>query len=136
MSYDIRFGVQTVCENNDGERFAVVHVPEYDNPTYNLSDMFRACMDWDYDQGEWYPMTEVLPRIERGIRELVGNRSEYERYNPPNGWGDLDGALRCLRNWRSALVNDDDPVLGDGAGRFEWEMATYMWPLETLWFRW
>lgn len=136
MSYDIRFGVQTVCENNDGERFVVVHVPEYDNPTYNLSDMFRACMDWDYDQGEWYPMTEVLPRIERGIRELVGNRSKYERYNPPNGWGDLDGALRCLRNWRSSLVNDDDPVLGDGTARFDWDMATYMWPLETLWFRW
>lgn len=136
MSYDIRFGVQTVCENNDGERFVVVHVPEYDNPTYNLSDMFRACMDWDYDQGEWYPMTEVLPRIERGIRELVGNRSKYERYNPPNGWGDLDGALRCLRNWRTELVGDNDPVLGDGTGRFGWGTATYMWPLETLWFRW
>ena len=33
MSYDVRFGVQTVCENNDGERFVKVRKPELDNPT-------------------------------------------------------------------------------------------------------
>ena len=136
MSYDIRFGVQTVCANNDGERFVVVHMPEYDSPTYNLSDMFRACMDWDYDQGEWYPMAEVLPRIERGIRELATNAAEYEQYNPPNGWGTLKGALECLRNWRSELVGGDDPLLGDGNERFLFDMVTYMWPLDALWFRW
>ena len=136
MSYDIRFGVQTVCANNDGEHFVVVREPEYDCPTYNLSKMFRACMDWDYDQGEWYPMVEVLPKIEHGIRELANNSAEYEQYNPPNGWGTLKGALECLRNWRSELVDDGDPILSDGKERFSFDMVTYYWPLEALWFRW
>lgn len=136
MSYDIRFGVQTVCENNDGERFVVVRTPELDCPTYNLRDMFVACMDWDYEQGKWYPMTEALPKIERGIRELAEHPEKYDRYNPPNGWGNLNGALECLRNWRAEFVADDDPVLGDGKEHFEFELVTYMWPLEALWFRW
>ena len=136
MSYDIEFGVQTVCENNDGERFAWVRSPEMDSPTYNLREMFAACMDWDYEQGKWYPMTEVLPKIERGIRELAGHPERYERYSPPNGWGSLKGALECLRNWRSEFVADDDPVLGDGKEHYEFELVTYTWPLEALWFRW
>lgn len=136
MSYDVRFGVQTVCENNDGERFVKVHRPELDSPTYNLRKMFVACMDWDYEQGKWYPMTEVLPKIERGIRELVEHPEKYERYNPSNGWGNLNDALNCLRNWRSEVVADDDPVLCDGKEHLSFELATYMWPLEALWFRW
>ena len=100
MSYDVRFGVQTVCENNDGERFVIVH------------------------------------KIERGIRELAEHPERYERYNPPNGWGSLKGALECLRNWRAEVVADDDPVLGDGKEHFEFELVTYMWPIDALWFRW
>ena len=41
MSYDIRFCVQTVQPNKDGECFAVVHTPEYDSPTYNYSKNAR-----------------------------------------------------------------------------------------------
>ena len=136
MSYDVMFGVQTVCANNDGERFVVVHMPEYDSPTYNLRQMFVACMDWDYVQGEWNPMSEVLPKIEHGIRELAGHPEKYEQYSPPNGWGTLNGALECLRNWRSELVGGDDPMLGDGVERFPFDLVTYRWPLEALGFRW
>lgn len=50
MSYDIRFGVKV--DGMDGY-IAVIDMPEYDSPTYNLRDMFVACMDWDYSQGKW-----------------------------------------------------------------------------------
>ncbi len=127
MSYDIMFGVETVCANKDGDNHVIVACPEYDSPTYNLRDMFVACMGWDYEQGKWYPMTDVLPKIERGIRELTENREEYEKYNPPNGWGDLDGALECLKNWRDELIN---------YRLSHFEPLTEIWPLEALWFRW
>ena len=149
MSYDIRFGVQTVMPDKEGERFVSVHTPEYDSPTYNLRDMFAACMDWDYEQshvGEdgirrttWYPMAEVLPRIERGIRELTENRAEYEQYNPPNGWGDLDGALRCLKSWKAELTEGDSEFERPGGGvieKFDWEKPVYRWPVESLWWSW
>ena len=124
MSYDIRFGVETRHPNYEGERMVVVDRPEYDSPTYNLGKMFRACMGWEYEQGKWYPMAEVLPRIEHGIRELTEHREEYLRYNPPNGWGNLDGALKCLRNWQNELT-----------GPTSWNAARN-WPVEHLWWRW
>ena len=65
MSYDVRFAVETVKPNKYGQRFAVVRIPEYDSPTYNLRQMFVACMGWDYTQGEWYPFDVFMPAIER-----------------------------------------------------------------------
>ena len=84
MSYDIRFGVKVEGAKNV---FAIIGRPEYDDPTYNIRDIFVKSMDWDYKQGEWYPMTEVMPKIERGIHELTYNEKEYKKYNPSNGWG-------------------------------------------------
>lgn len=134
MSYDIRFCVQTVQPNKDGECFAVVHTPEYDSPTYNYSKMFRACMDWDYAQTEdcddgyrhacYYPMPEVMPRLERGLKELTEHPEKYKKYEPKNGWGTLDGAIKCIRSWIRELTEDD------------WDGPTYLWPIETLWWRW
>ena len=47
MSYDIRIAVKL----DKIDKFVNIGVPEYDSPTYNLRDMFVACMDWDYNQG-------------------------------------------------------------------------------------
>lgn len=122
MSYDVRFGVETVKPNKYGERFAVVLIPECDTPTYNLSTMFRKSMGWDYVQGKWYPFDVFMPAIERGIHELTFNTEKYEQYNPPNGWGTLDGALRALRNWYFELTDE-----------FE---GLYEWDLKDVWMRW
>ena len=124
MSYDIRYGVESRYPDLSGDSMVVIGAPEYDSPTYNLREMFVACMDWDYKQGFWYPMAEVLPKIERGVRELTEHRERYLRYNPPNGWGSLDGALECLRNWHQELADPDF-----------WGV-TRDWPIEHLWWRW
>ena len=122
MSYDVRFGVETKMPNRWGEHFAIVEVPSMDSPTYNYSKLFRACMDWDYEQDVWYPMSEVVPRIERGIHELSFNREQYFDLEPENGWGTLEGALNCLRDWYDNLTD-------------RWGV-THTWPIESLWFRW
>lgn len=95
MSYDIRFGVKVEGAKNV---FAIIGRPEYDDPTYNIRDIFVKSMDWDYKQGEWYPMTEAMPKIERGIHELTFNEKEYKKYNPSNGWGSTQSALECLQS--------------------------------------
>ena len=64
MSYDIRFGVEVKDANG---LIAEIGCPEYDQPTYNLADMFRKCTGWNYVQGEWYKVPDVLPLIEHGI---------------------------------------------------------------------
>lgn len=124
MSYDIRYCVQTVMPDKDGDCFAEVHRPEYDSPTYNYSKMFRACMDWDYEQGEHYPITEVLPKLRRGLSELETHPEKYRQYEPENGWGTLGGAIDCLRSWIHELTEDS------------WDGPTYLWPIEALWWRW
>ena len=96
MSYDIRFGVKVAGAPEDC--YAVIGNPEYDSPTYNLREMFVKSMDWDYTQGEWYPIMEVLPKIKRGITELTRHQSRYLQYEPENGWGTIGSAIECLQS--------------------------------------
>lgn len=125
MSYDIRWCVETVKENNDGERFVVVHTPEYDSPTYNYRKMFVACMDWDYDQSKYYPMLTVLPKLRHGLAQLIEHPERYRQYEPENGWGSLNGAVKCLTSWIDELTNEDN-----------WECVCHEWTLDALWWRW
>ena len=115
MSYDIR-----ICVKVDGiDKYAEIARPEYDSPTYNLRDMFVACMGWDYEQGEYYRCNYVIGKIEHGIRELHTNRAEYEKYNPPNGWGTLNGAIRVLESLRDCIYENAEDI-----------------PVECLYMRW
>ena len=135
MSYDIRWCLETVCENKDGEHFVVYHIPNCDSPTYNYRKMFVACMDWDYhqievdDDGNWhaayYPMSEVLPKLQRGLKELTEHPERYRQYEPENKWGTLEGAVKCFNSWIGELTNEDD-----------WDFIGHKWPIETLWWRW
>lgn len=95
MSYDLRLAVKVDGAENC---YAVVAEPEYSSPTYNLRDMFVACMDWDYRQGEWYRVSEVLPKIQRGINELTLYPNKYRKYDSPNGWGTVSSALEALES--------------------------------------
>ena len=95
MSYDIRFSVKV---EGAKDVYAIIGRPEYDSQTYNNRDIFVHSMDWDYKQGQWYPMNEVMPRIERGIHELTYNEMQYKQYEPDNGWGGTQSALHCLKS--------------------------------------
>lgn len=116
MSYDLEVGVKVAGTDN---LYARIAEPEYHSPTYNLGRMFRACTGWDFTQSEWYKCSEVLPKIEHGIRELHTNRKEYEKYNAPNGWGTVDSAIRDLESLRDCI----------------YEQAEYI-PIEYLYVRW
>lgn len=116
MSYDIRIRVK--AEGCD--KYPVIAYPEYDSPTYNLGKMFRSCMDWDYSQSEmgkdgkyhtrYYRCDFVIKKVGRGIKELTENRKEYEKYNPENGWGDLDGALKVLKSLRECIYEQAEEI--------------------------
>lgn len=115
MSYDLR-----VCVKVEGcDKYANIAYPEYDSPTYNLGKMFRACMDWDFEQGERYKCDFALERINHGITELVSNHEKYKQYNPPNGWGDIDSAIRDLKSARDCILECAEDI-----------------PLDCLYFSW
>ena len=93
--------------------------PKYENPTYNLRDMFVACMEWDYTQCEWYKCSEVIDLIDRGVRELTINKDKYTQYNADNGWGTVETALRDLRSLRDCIYETAEEI-----------------PIEYLYMRW
>ena len=123
MSYDIRICVRTIDANKDGDSFAIVYVPKYDSPTYNLRSMFVACMDWDYIQGEYYPLVDVLPKLKHGLAELTQFPEKYSQYEAKNGWGTLEGAVKCIDSWIHEIEDD-------------WGGPTYNWDIESLWWKW
>lgn len=94
MSYDLRVAVKV----EGCDKYADIAEPEYANPTYNLRDIFVACMGWDYKQGKYYRCDEVLPKINHGIQELETKRDKYTFYSPSNDWGNIDNAYETLRS--------------------------------------
>lgn len=115
MSYDLRIAVKV-----DGtDIFAQIAEPEYASPTYNLGKMFRACMNWEYKQGEYYNCGQIIGNVEHGIRELRTNRKAYLKYNPSNGWGDISSALRALESLRECIYEQAEDI-----------------PIEHLWMAW
>ena len=114
MSYDIRLSVKV----QGCDKYAVIGVPEYDSPTYNLGKMFRACMDWDFDQGDtdedgkwhtnYYPCDFVMERVIHGIQELYVNPKKYKKYEPENGWGTIESAKKALESLRDCIIEKTD----------------------------
>lgn len=90
MSYDVGIYVKVKGCN----KYHSIAVPEYDSPTYNLRNMFVACMDWDYKQGEYYKCDFVMDKVQHGLKELTINKELYEKYNAPNGWGNIESAIK------------------------------------------
>ena len=93
--------------------------PELANPTYNLGQMFRACAGWNYSQGEYYRCSEVIEKIEHGIRELRTGPQAYKVLEPSNGWGTLDDAIRVLESLRTYIYERAEDV-----------------PIDCLWVAW
>lgn len=125
ISYDIR-----ICVKVEGcDKYAVIGTPEHDSPTYNLSSMFRACMDWDYSQGKiddtgrydtcYYPCDFAIDKVETGIRELRTKRKKYEKYEPENGWGSIDSAVIALESIRECIYECAEEI-----------------PIDRLYMRW
>lgn len=119
MSYDLRLGVRTVETNNNRENIVVVAAPELDSPTYNLGTMFRIAMDWDFNQGEWYKVSDVIYNIRSGRDALAMNPERFRKYEPENKWGTVEAAIECL----DSLILCINETSED-------------WPLNALWLRW
>lgn len=101
MSYDVAIGVR--IHGTDPPIFATIDTPEYDNPTYNVGNIIRKSTGWDFVQGEWYLVTDVLDKIEKGIHEMKFNSKAYKHLEPENGWGStytvlqsLESPLKCI----------------------------------------
>jgi hypothetical protein len=126
MSYDLRIAVKVEGAEKDNE-FAIIAEPERNNPTYNLGEMFRACTGWDFKQSEFYKVSDVYQNIVRGIVNLTEHEDEFEKYNPPNGWGTTQSALAALKSLKECIDDIEDPHSWSGWNTFPKELRYVAW---------
>ncbi|KGF32454.1 hypothetical protein HMPREF2134_10420 [Peptoniphilus lacrimalis DNF00528] len=102
MSYDLE--ILAKIENG---QYICIDEPKHCSPTYNLGKMFRAAMDWDFDQGTIYNVADIFENIQRGIAELERQPEKYVQYEPENKWGTVSSALEDLRSLRDCILRQD-----------------------------
>ena len=101
MSYDISFRAKV--EGVD------VYVPvESDEPimniTWNCRDIITKStgLEWKNEENNGLCI-DVIPYIEKGLKELEDNPFQYKQYESPNGWGTVNGTKeffrKILKSW-------------------------------------
>ena len=126
MSYDLRIAVKVGGAEKDNED-AVIAEPEFNNPTYNIGEMFRKCTGWDFNQGEYYCVADVYENIVRGIINLTEHEAEFEKYNSPNGWGTTQGALQALKSLKECIDDIENPNSWNGWNTFPKSVLYVAW---------
>lgn len=98
MSYDV-YVVCPHCERGGGAAW---------NYTSNLAPAWREA-GADLAAFDGKPARECAPILSRAIEVMAANRVEYAaRFNPPNGWGEIDSLIPRLRELL-ALMQDAAP---------------------------
>ena len=84
MSYEVRL-----------EAFVRADVYEA-NITSNLGEMFRTALGYSVLD---LPRTagDCIEPLERAVHDMIVSPDIYREMNPPNGWGDYNGALTFLQ---------------------------------------
>jgi len=68
--------------------------------TFNVAKMFYDAFDLDDGIRGLHGKTgeECIPLLKNAIKNFISKRELYESWNPPNRWGNYDGALELLND--------------------------------------
>ena len=116
MSYDLELGIKPEGHN----KIVCIARPELDSPTWNLGEIFRLAMHWNFEIRKWYKLSDVYINIAEGIADLKFQPGRYNHLEPENGWGDIQGAIEALES----LMKKIEELVEDEI------------PIEVLWLRW
>lgn len=96
MSYDVYLKIDT-----GGKEDAMVE--DVGNMTYNVSGMFYKALGGEGLKGlRGMLAEEAIPVLTKGLVNMLEEKPEYEKLNPPNGWGSYEGAFEFLKNLKDA----------------------------------
>ena len=108
MSYDISFKAK--LEGMDRYipvRYCVANI------TWNVREIIvrSTGLAWKNEANNG-PCTEIIPKIEAGIMELVEHGEKYKQYEAPNGWGTVKGTInffsKILAAWNDLVQEDEE----------------------------
>ena len=92
----------------------VKEVEVYDgNFTHNTTPMWKEAGIYDalYNSAE-KTAEEVLPALEKGLKDMQDNPEKYEAMDPENGWGKYEDAMPFLEKLVKAFKEYPDGKIG------------------------
>lgn len=83
------------------------------NYTWNLSRFFSIFQVHPYEHMRDRPASEVAERITSGLEaiEKMDLTTLREKYDAPNGWGDVPSAIEWLKGIRDACLEQPDATV-------------------------
>ena len=99
MSYDVSLMIDTGA----GDPIEAVEVGNY---TRNVSPMWRDALGGKL-LSEFHdaPCSEAAGPLAGAVKRMEADPEKYRAMNPPNGWGDYEGAIDYLRRIAEACAS-------------------------------
>ena len=112
MSLDIWLTIE--CVEDTGRRVRRYGREVFEgNYTSNVFSMWRmAGVDDVLYECAGAKAGELIDRLKFGVRCMRDNIDEYRKLNPPNGWGNADGALQFLFDFTRACMRYPNAKVG------------------------
>jgi hypothetical protein len=80
-----------------------------ENCTHNLAPMWRKAGVYDaLYMSDGRRAGDYLEALKAGLADMEENPAEYKKLNPPNGWGDYEGAIGVLQRITRAFEEYPD----------------------------
>ena len=109
MSYDITFKVKV-----DGLDYWLPVGDCEANTTWNVREMIvkSTGLEWNNCCNNGF-CKDIIPKIEKGLHELMEHPEKYKKYEAQNGWGTVESTKRFFNQiledwWRFRAEYGDD----------------------------
>jgi hypothetical protein len=89
VSYDLYL----MAEDALGDEYCQYEVGNY---TSNVSRMWAEALGFPLAEMDGSAAGKFIAALEAAVGRMDDDREHYEAMNPPNGWGDAEGARRYL----------------------------------------
>lgn len=111
MSYDITFKVKV-----EGLDYWLPVGDCEANITWNVREMIvkSTGLEWNNCCNNGF-CKDIIPKIEKGLHELIEHPEKYKKYEAKNGWGTVEGTkqfFECiLKAWRDFKKWEDKELV-------------------------
>lgn len=85
------------------------------NITHNLANMADAAHlyipMWKPNEYDLFKARDVLPFLRLGALYMLNEKEKLLKYNPPNGWGNYDILLECVKQYMRACNDNKKAII-------------------------
>ena len=116
MSLDIYLTRKKWVSYDEGKTYTEENEEVYSvNITHNLGEMARESGIYEV---LWNPYkffktkaSDIIPYLESGIEKLKNNKSYFEKFNSPNGWGVYNDFVPSVENYLEACKKYPNSII-------------------------